>query len=159
MQTWRELRPPLAADEALLEADRCLECGGPYAEAPCTLACPAGVDVPGFVSALAAGEAEQAARKIYDANILGATCARVCPVEVLCEGACVYLNWHEKPIEIAYKHHAKILKAVIKRDADAIFSLMVGPMALQFPKQLQEAGIIGHCEFPAPDLRIAGSAT
>ena len=98
---WEELRPPLDREQAVLEADRCLECGGPHAEAPCTVACPADVDVAGFVAAIAAGDVQEAARTIYDANILGATCARVCPVEVLCEGACVLVHEGRRPIEIA----------------------------------------------------------
>lgn len=97
---WEELRPPLEADQAVLEADRCLECGGPYAEAPCTVACPAGVDVPAFVTAIAEGDVAAAAGTIYDANILGGTCARVCPVEVLCEGACVLAHEGRRPVEI-----------------------------------------------------------
>ncbi len=84
-----ELRPPLTPGEALLEADRCLACGEAHAPAPCQVACPAGVDVPTFVGALAEGDTDAAARTILAANLLGGTCARVCPVEVLCEGACV----------------------------------------------------------------------
>jgi dihydropyrimidine dehydrogenase (NAD+) subunit PreT len=60
-----ELRPPLDRVAALVEADRCLECGGPHAGAPCALACPAGVDVPGFVAALADGDVGSAARTIF----------------------------------------------------------------------------------------------
>ena len=97
---FEELRPPIGPDEALLEADRCLECGGPHAEAPCTLACPAGVDVPAFVAALADGDPDEAARIIFSENLLGATCARVCPVEVLCEGACVLEHEGRTPIAI-----------------------------------------------------------
>jgi dihydropyrimidine dehydrogenase (NAD+) subunit PreT len=100
MRNWDELRPPLGDDQAVLEADRCLECGGPYAEAPCTVACPADVDVSRFVTAIADGDVEAAARTIYDANILGGTCARVCPVEVLCEGACVLVHEGRRPVEI-----------------------------------------------------------
>jgi dihydropyrimidine dehydrogenase (NAD+) subunit PreT len=85
----RELRPPLTAEQALLEADRCLECGGTNAPAPCAAACPADVDVPGFVAAVASGDSIAAAATIYAQNLLGGTCARVCPVEMLCEGACV----------------------------------------------------------------------
>jgi dihydropyrimidine dehydrogenase (NAD+) subunit PreT len=84
-----ELRPPLSPREALLEADRCLACGEAHAPAPCRVACPAGVDVPAFVGAVAEGDTDAAARTILAANLLGGTCARVCPVEVLCEGACV----------------------------------------------------------------------
>src|SRR5689334_11547846 len=96
-----ELRPALPAGEALVEADRCLQCGGPYAPAPCAIACPAGVDVPTFIAAIAAGEPEQAARVIFAENLLGGTCARVCPVEVLCEGACVLNECGAPPIAVA----------------------------------------------------------
>lgn len=96
----RELRPPLSAVEALLEADRCLGCGGPHAEAPCAVACPADVDVPGFIAALAVGDAKGAARTILAENLLGGTCARVCPVEVLCEGVCVLHHEGRPPIAI-----------------------------------------------------------
>ncbi|MBX5475008.1 MAG: FAD-dependent oxidoreductase [Thermoleophilia bacterium] len=95
-----ELAPPLSPEEALVEADRCLECGGPYAEAPCVVACPADVDVPGFVGAIARGEAERAAEIVWQENLLGGSCARVCPVEVLCAGACVLLHEGRDPIEI-----------------------------------------------------------
>ena len=95
-----ELHPPLDRAAALLEADRCLECGGPYAPAPCMVACPAGVDVAGFVAAIAADEPIAAAETIFSENLLGATCARVCPTEVLCEGACVLAEVGRKPIAI-----------------------------------------------------------
>lgn len=96
----RELHPPISAEEALLEADRCLGCGGPYAEAPCATACPVDVDVPGFIEALAVGDAIGAARTILAENLLGGTCARVSPVEVLCEGACVLHHEGRAPIAI-----------------------------------------------------------
>ncbi|MGZ8695059.1 MAG: NAD(P)-dependent oxidoreductase [Gaiellaceae bacterium] len=95
-----ELRPPLARDEAMIEADRCLECGVRHAQAPCVAACPAGVDVPSFVAAIAAGDPDAAASIIFRENLLGASCARVCPVEVLCEGACVLEHDGRKPIAI-----------------------------------------------------------
>jgi dihydropyrimidine dehydrogenase (NAD+) subunit PreT len=97
----RELRPELSSAEAVIEADRCLDCGGPYAPAPCTTACPADIDVAGFVSAIAAGDPLGAAKTIFAENLLGGTCARVCPVEVLCEGACVLREGGRRPIEIA----------------------------------------------------------
>jgi dihydropyrimidine dehydrogenase (NAD+) subunit PreT len=97
---FQELRPPLQEAEALLEADRCLECGGPHAAAPCAVACPAGIDVARFVAEIASGEPVVAAQTIFAANVLGGTCARVCPVEVLCEGACVLLHEGRSPIAI-----------------------------------------------------------
>jgi dihydropyrimidine dehydrogenase (NAD+) subunit PreT len=97
---WAELQPPLSAEQAVVEAERCLECGAVYAEAPCVVACPAGIDVPAFVGALAAGDAERASELVFDANLLAGTCARVCPVEVLCEGACVLLHEGRSAVEV-----------------------------------------------------------
>jgi dihydropyrimidine dehydrogenase (NAD+) subunit PreT len=99
-QLFEELVSPLTRTEAIVEAERCLECGGPYAEAPCVTACPAGVDVPGFVAAIARDDPDAAAASIFAENLLGGTCARVCPVEMLCEGACVLRHEGRKPIEI-----------------------------------------------------------
>ncbi len=97
---FEELRPPLGPTEAIVEADRCLECGGPHAPAPCAVACPAGVDVARFIAQIADGDPGAAAETIFEENILGATCARVCPVEVLCEGACVLEHEGRPPIAI-----------------------------------------------------------
>jgi glutamate synthase (NADPH/NADH) small chain len=95
-----DLKPPLSQEEALVEADRCLQCGGVYAIAPCTVACPTDVDVPTFVLQLSEGDNEAAARTIFAQNILGASCARVCPVEVLCQDPCVLNTSEETPVEI-----------------------------------------------------------
>ena len=69
VDVYAELAAPLSPREALLEADACLECGGPYAPAPCTAACPAGVDVPGFVGAIARGDPKGAAELIFAENL------------------------------------------------------------------------------------------
>jgi len=98
---YAELIPPLERDEALAAADRCLECGQRHAVAPCIVACPAGVDVPGFVAALARDDPDEAARIIFGENLLGGTCARVCPAELLCEGACVLHHEGQKPVAVA----------------------------------------------------------
>ena len=95
-----DLRPPVSEAEALIEADSCLECGSAYAEAPCAVACPAGIDVPRFIGQIAAGDHVAAARTIFAENLLGGTCARVCPVEVMCEGACVLHAEGRVPIRI-----------------------------------------------------------
>ena len=81
----------------MIEADRCLNCF----DAPCTAACPTHIDVPGFIKRIASGNLRGSALRILDANILGASCARVCPVDVLCEGACVLHRQNRKPIQIA----------------------------------------------------------
>jgi glutamate synthase (NADPH/NADH) small chain len=92
-----ELKPALTAQAAVIEADRCLNCF----DAPCTAACPTHIDVPGFIKRIASGNLRGSALRILDANILGASCARVCPVDVLCEGACVMQRQNHKPIQIA----------------------------------------------------------
>jgi glutamate synthase (NADPH/NADH) small chain len=86
---------PLSDHEALVEANRCLFC---Y-DAPCTHACPTHIDIPRFIKKISTGNLTGSARTILDANLLGATCARVCPVQELCEGACV-LGAEHKPIMI-----------------------------------------------------------
>jgi dihydropyrimidine dehydrogenase (NAD+) subunit PreT len=90
-----EQLPPLSSHEALVEANRCLNC---Y-DAPCTHACPTHIDVPRFIKKIATGNLLGSARAIFDSNLMGATCSRVCPVQELCEGACV-LQAEEKPIMI-----------------------------------------------------------
>jgi glutamate synthase (NADPH/NADH) small chain len=91
-----DLHPPFASQEAAVEASRCLYCF----DAPCTAACPTHIDVPGFIKKIASGNLRGSALTILDANILGASCARVCPVDVLCEGSCVMHRYSRRPIEI-----------------------------------------------------------
>ncbi len=90
-----ELLPPLTRNEAAVEAARCLMC---Y-DAPCTHACPTHIDIPKFIKKIATENLRGSARTILESNLLGATCARVCPVQELCEGACV-LGTEHKPIAI-----------------------------------------------------------
>lgn len=96
-ERFQEIHPPLARQAAVIEADRCLNCF----DAPCTAACPTHIDVPGFIKRIASGNLRGSAVRIFDANILGASCSRVCPVEVLCEGACVMHRHNREPIQIA----------------------------------------------------------
>ena len=91
-----DLHPPLSRSEALIEADRCYFC---Y-DAPCTTACPTGIDIPRFIQMIRSDNIEGSARTILGENIFGGMCARVCPTEVLCEEACVRNSHEEKPVEI-----------------------------------------------------------
>ena len=91
-----DLHPPFDRQAAVPEANRCLFCF----DAPCASACPTHIDVPRFIKKIASGNLAGSARTILDANILGASCARACPVEVLCEGACVLHRYNKQPIQI-----------------------------------------------------------
>src|ERR1700728_3376254 len=84
-ERFADLHPPLEKTAAVTEALRCLYCF----DAPCMGACPTHIDVPKFIKKIARGNLEGSARTILAANILGASCSRACPVDVLCEGACV----------------------------------------------------------------------
>ncbi len=78
-----DLHPPLSRSEALIEADRCYFCF----DAPCTAACPTGIDIPAFIQKIRSDNIRGSARSILGENIMGGMCARVCPTEVLCEEA------------------------------------------------------------------------
>ena len=95
-KNFAEIHSLLTNAEAIVEANRCLYC---Y-DAPCTYACPTHIDVPSFIKKIASGNLHGSAKVIFDANPIGSSCAKVCPVEVLCEGACVEKTLVKKPIEI-----------------------------------------------------------
>ncbi|MFC0186409.1 FAD-dependent oxidoreductase [Pseudarcicella hirudinis] len=82
---------------AVIEANRCLFC---Y-DAPCTKLCPTSINIPGFIKQIASQNLKGSAQTIFSSNIFGGGCSKVCPVEKLCEGACVYNLMEEKPISIA----------------------------------------------------------
>ena len=91
-----ELHPPFTPQEAVVEANRCLYCF----DAPCTAACPTHIDVPRFIKKISTTNLRGSANTILDSNALGLSCSRVCPVDVLCEGACVLHRYNKQPIEI-----------------------------------------------------------
>src|SRR5450755_1231234 len=91
-----DAKPTYTEAEARAEAERCLYC----VDAPCIKACPTEIDIPTFIKKIATDNVRGSARTIFEQNILGYSCARVCPVEVLCVGSCVYTGWHRDPIQI-----------------------------------------------------------
>jgi len=91
-----DINPPMTRAQAVAEATRCLFCF----DAPCTKACPTHIDVPAFIKKIYTGNLRGSARVILEANILGESCGRVCPTEVLCEGACVMNLEKQPPIQI-----------------------------------------------------------
>jgi dihydropyrimidine dehydrogenase (NAD+) subunit PreT len=112
-----DAHPPLTPVQALLEAERCYYCH----DAPCTTACPTGIDIPTFIARIAQGNLRGAARTILEDNVLGGMCARVCPTEVLCEQACVRNTQEDKPVEIgALQRHAT--DALMATPAAPLFS-------------------------------------
>src|SRR6202012_4291065 len=97
-QNFSDIHPPFETrDAALVDANRCLFC---Y-DAPCTKSCPTGIDVPKFIQQITTDNLKGSAHTILAANIMGGGCSRVCPVEKLCEGACVYNLMEEEAIPIA----------------------------------------------------------
>ncbi|WP_262690004.1 NAD(P)-dependent oxidoreductase [Kordiimonas aestuarii] len=91
-----DLHKPLNAIQAMAAADHCIYC---Y-DAPCITACPTSIDIPTFIHQIRTKNVDGAARTILSENIMGGTCARACPTEVLCEQACVRNHGGEEPVEI-----------------------------------------------------------
>jgi dihydropyrimidine dehydrogenase (NAD+) subunit PreT len=96
VKNFSDLHPRLNDHEALVASDRCYFC---Y-DAPCMTACPTAIDIPMFIRQISTGNATGSAKTIFDQNILGGMCARVCPTETLCEQACVRNTAEERPVEI-----------------------------------------------------------
>jgi glutamate synthase (NADPH/NADH) small chain len=141
-----DLHPPFAKQAAVIESDRCLNCF----DAPCTGACPTHIDVPKFIKKIASGNLRGAALSILDANVLAGSCARVCPVEVLCEGACVMHRDNRQPIAIArLQRHAmdafhasggSLPKKSSEERAGRIACIGAGPASLAAAAELRQRG-------------------
>lgn len=141
-----DMHPPLSRPEALIEADRCYFC---Y-DAPCTIACPTGIDIPGFIQKIRSDNVKGSAHTILRENIMGGMCARVCPTEVLCEEACVRNVHEDKPVNIGllqryatdpvFEQNLKLFK----RETDTGRKIAVvggGPAGLSCAHRL---AILGH---------------
>lgn len=132
-------------DQATVEANRCLFC----ADAPCIKACPTHIDIPQFIRKIATGNVKGSARTIFDANILGMSCARVCPVEVLCVGDCVYNEMGVPPIQIgklqryatdrAYEQGLRFFEAG-KDTGKSVGLVGAGPASLASAHELRRFG-------------------
>jgi glutamate synthase (NADPH/NADH) small chain len=146
-KNFRETHPPFdTRDAALLDANRCLFC---Y-DAPCTKSCPTHIDVPKFIKQIATDNIRGSAHTILSANIMGAGCSRVCPVEKLCEGACVYNLMEEEPIPIARLQRYATEKAMegnwqlFQRSAPVgkcVAVVGAGPAGLSVAHALARAGV------------------
>jgi len=111
-QNFEQIKPLMNDTEAYYESSRCLFCF----DAPCINACPTGIDIPLFIRQINSGNALGAAKTIYDSNYFGYACGKVCPTEVLCEGACVYNHQDVKPIEIGRLQSYATGQAMKKRE-------------------------------------------
>ena len=139
-----DLHPAFDARAAVIEANRCLNCF----DAPCMGACPTHIDVPRFIKKIASGNVMGSAKTILEANVLGASCSRVCPVEVLCEGSCVMHGMHEKPIEIGR----------LQRFAMETYYAAGGKLPLRNRKERERAGRLHRRRAGKPCVRGGASA-
>jgi dihydropyrimidine dehydrogenase (NAD+) subunit PreT len=129
-ENFRDIHPPFETkDAALVDANRCLFC---Y-DAPCTKSCPTGINVPKFIKQISTDNIKGSAHTILVSNIMGGGCSRVCPVEKLCEGACVYNLMEEEPIHIAQLQRYATEKAIVEK----------WPLFTRKPSNGKRAAIVG----------------
>src|SRR5436305_5941357 len=141
-----EIAPRYSPQEAIIEANRCLFCS----DAPCIQACPTGIDIPSFIKKILTGNLTGSARTILSANILGASCARVCPTSVLCEGACVVLDREGDPVKIGrlqryatdhvYEKRIPVLKPSLRKSGKRVAIIGGGPAGLGCAAELAQLG-------------------
>ena len=144
--TFSDIAPRYTEQQALVEAARCLFCF----DAPCITACPTGIDVPAFIKKIVTGNLTGAARTILSANVLGASCARVCPTEVLCEGACVMLDRDSDPIKIGrlqryatdhvYENRIPVFQPALKKSGKRVAVIGGGPAGMGCAAELAQLG-------------------
>src|ERR1700719_338041 len=144
-KNFAELVPPMTPSQAAIESARCLYCF----DAPCIGACPTHIDVPTFIKKIYTGNLRGSARVILEANILGASCGRVCPTEVLCEGACVMHEKGQKPIDIGRLQRHAVDYVLDRRiqlfhagapNGKRVGCIGAGPASLACAAELAQAG-------------------
>jgi dihydropyrimidine dehydrogenase (NAD+) subunit PreT len=140
-----DIHPPFEPQAATVEATRCLFCF----DAPCTLACPTHIDVPRFIKKISTRNLRGSAMTILESNILGLSCSRVCPVDVLCEGACVMHGYNKQPIEIGrlqrhamdyFYSHNPTLPVAKKQATGRVACIGAGPASLACAAELRRSG-------------------
>lgn len=129
-ENFSELHPAFTKNQAVTEANRCLYC---Y-DSPCMKACPTHIDISTFIKKIATDNIKGAAKTIFESNWIALTCAKACPVDVLCEGACVYNERGEKPIEIGRLQRFAI---------DRYFERGMPRLFIPAPRNGKSVGIIG----------------
>lgn len=145
-ENFSELKPALNGVAALAEANRCLYC---Y-DSPCTVACPTHIDIPAFIKKIATDNMKGSAKTILSSNWVALTCAKACPVEELCEGACVYNAKGEKPIQIGklqrhamdwyFDHGMPQLFASKEKNGKSVGIIGAGPAGLACAAELSLLG-------------------
>jgi dihydropyrimidine dehydrogenase (NAD+) subunit PreT len=140
-----DIHPAFEPQAATVEATRCLFCF----DAPCTIACPTHIDVPRFIKKISTRNLHGAAMTILESNILGLSCSRVCPVDVLCEGACVMHGYNKQPIEIGrlqrhamdyFYSHSSSLPVAKKQATGRVACIGAGPASLACAAELRRRG-------------------
>ncbi len=141
-----QIKPLMNDTEAFYESARCLFC---Y-DAPCVKSCPTSIDIPLFIRQIHSDSPEFAAKTIYDSNVFGYACGKVCPTEILCEGACVYNHSDVKPIEIGrlqtYATHKAIqsvkkMYSLKKSTGKKVAVIGAGPAGISCACELSKEGI------------------
>ena len=148
-RNFSDLHPPLTPHQAAVESARCLFCF----DAPCTEACPTGIYIPAFILKISTGNLRGAAVTILSENIMGGTCANVCPVEELCEQLCVKNTAEEQPVSIGrlqryatyhlFRHHLQWPVQTFRRKAETgkrIAVVGAGPAGLECARALCSRG-------------------
>jgi glutamate synthase (NADPH/NADH) small chain len=129
-KNFAEIHPAMTTNRAVAEASRCLYCF----DSPCMKACPTHIDISTFIKKIATGNVRGSAKTILQSNWIALTCAKACPVEILCEGACVYNERGEKPIEIGRLQRYAI---------DRYFEMGMPALFTPAPKNGKSVGVIG----------------